>query len=80
MPDSWKSVSKSPHGSVLKFAELSLVRLAAGILIFSDGTELCIAFANQTRIWGSGDCKLIAVIHQNQLNFLPLYVVVSEFL
>lgn len=25
--------------------------------------SLCIAFANQTGIWGSGDCKLIADIH-----------------
>jgi hypothetical protein len=36
MSDSWQSVSKSPNGTVLKFAELSLVRLAAGILIFSN--------------------------------------------
>ena len=40
MPDSWQSASKSPHGSVLKFAELSLVCPAAGILIFFDGTDV----------------------------------------
>jgi hypothetical protein len=40
MPDYQQSISETPHGSVLKFVELTLERLAAGILIFSDESEL----------------------------------------
>jgi len=39
---------------------------------------LWVAFANLTGIFKGFEILFIAEIQQNQLNFLPLYVVVSE--
>jgi hypothetical protein len=49
------------------------VRMVAGILKFSDETELCIAFVNQTGISGSRYCELIAAIHTYEVS-LKLWI------
>jgi hypothetical protein len=54
---------------------LILVGVVGGILKFSDGTELCIAFVNKTGISVGGDDELIAATH----NSAEVWVSHSEY-